>query len=142
MSGPPSGDISAKINSSKSGIIIYELPNIKVAYGKPTAASGKNSYKALLKAKELIEIDKNYALVTAPISKDALKKAGLKYPGHTEMIAEWFNSKNFCMMFLSDKLKCGLLTIHEPIKSVPKLISKSRVVLRWRAYSIRRLKTE
>jgi 4-hydroxythreonine-4-phosphate dehydrogenase len=57
-------------------------------------------------------------VVTAPVSKTALKHAGVKYPGQTEMYADWCNVKNFVMTFLSQKLRVGLYSIHIPLKKV------------------------
>jgi len=68
------------------------------------------------------------AVVTAPISKEALGMAGIEFPGHTEMYAEWAGVKDFVMMFLSGKMKCALITIHEPLRKVPKLITPERIL--------------
>ncbi|GAB1348290.1 hypothetical protein MASR1M107_05020 [Ignavibacteriales bacterium] len=54
-------------------------------------------------------------LVTAPISKYAFSLAGVDFPGHTELLAEWENSSDFVMSFLSNQLKCALATIHIPL---------------------------
>ena len=67
-------------------------------------------------------IDK--AIITAPISKKALALARINYPGHTEMFADWYGVKNYAMMFLSKKLKAALLTIHQPLKMVSRLINQ------------------
>ena len=64
------------------------------------------------------------AVITAPISKTAIKIAGKNFPGHTEMLAGWCNVKNFVMMFLSGKMNAAIATIHEPVKKVPGLITK------------------
>ena len=103
------------------------LPDVKQKYGNPDAASGKASIKALEKAYTFIKSHPNTALVTAPISKEAVKKAGYKYPGHTEMLAGWSGTENFVMMFLSKKMKGALLTIHEPLAQVSSLLTKEFV---------------
>ena len=59
-------------------------------------------------------------VVTAPISKTAIKSAGKNFPGHTEMFAEWCNVKNYVMMFLSRKMNAAIATIHEPVKKIPR----------------------
>ena len=107
--------------------ILFSLPDVRIKKGTPTSASGKISYTALLTAKEIISQYDDAALITAPISKEALKMGGVNYPGHTEMLASWYKEKNYCMMFLSNKFKCGLVTIHEPIKNVSRLITKKRL---------------
>lgn len=107
--------------------IVYCLPPAQQNYGKPTFLSGKISYKALLKSRELLGLIRNSALITAPISKEAFHKAKINYPGHTEMLAEWFGIKKFSMMFLSNKMKCGLLTIHQPIRKIPAQITFTKL---------------
>ncbi|MEK7679432.1 MAG: 4-hydroxythreonine-4-phosphate dehydrogenase PdxA, partial [Deltaproteobacteria bacterium] len=67
------------------------------------------------------------AVVTAPISKEAAKKAGFKFPGHTEFIAHLTGAKDYRMMLGGKDLKVILVTIHEPIKKVPSLITKDAV---------------
>lgn len=66
-------------------------------------------------------------MVTAPISKTAIKMAGINFPGHTEMLAEWCGSKDFVMTFLSKKMNGALVTIHEPLKNVTKLITSENL---------------
>ncbi|MBI4698667.1 MAG: 4-hydroxythreonine-4-phosphate dehydrogenase PdxA [Nitrospirae bacterium] len=92
--------------------------------GKPTAEGGRACAGYIKKAAELALDKKVEAIVTAPISKEALKLAGIKWPGHTEMLAELTGTKDFAMMFVSGKLKLILATIHVPLKKVPGIISE------------------
>ena len=56
------------------------------------------------------------AMVTAPISKKSWELAGFKkYPGHTELLADKFKTKNVAMMFVAPQLKVVLATIHEAL---------------------------
>lgn len=71
------------------------------------------------------EID---AVVTAPISKESTHLAGSKYPGHTEMLKDLTGAEQAVMMFEGSKFKVMLVTIHEALTDVPKLISKDRVL--------------
>lgn len=116
-------DDFAEASADKQIISIVDLPDVKQKIGHPDAASGKASIRALEKAYAFIKANPNSALVTAPISKEAVKKAGFTYPGHTEMLAGWSGTKNFVMMFLSKKMKGALLTIHEPLAKVPSLLT-------------------
>ncbi|MCL4457755.1 MAG: 4-hydroxythreonine-4-phosphate dehydrogenase PdxA [Nitrospirae bacterium] len=95
---------------------------------RPTAEGGKACVSYIKKAVELALNKSVDAVVTAPISKEALKMAGFKWPGHTEMLAELTNTKDFAMMFYSDKLKVILVTIHTALKNVPKMIKKEKVL--------------
>ncbi len=94
----------------------------------PTAEGGKACMAYIKKVVELALNKSVDAIVTAPISKEALKMAGFKWPGHTELLAELTNIKDFAMMFYSDKLKVILVTIHTALSNVPDLIKKGKVL--------------
>jgi len=70
------------------------------------------------------EID---AIVTPPINKAGLKKAGFQLPGHTEYLAELSGTKRFEMMLVGGGLRVVLVTRHTPLKEVSRFISKKRV---------------
>ncbi len=93
----------------------------------PSKSAGRAFVKYIKKAVELALKKEVDAIVTAPISKESLKMAGYTWPGHTELLAELTNTKNFAMMFISDKLKVILCTIHIPLKDVPKKINEKLV---------------
>ncbi|MEM6645502.1 MAG: 4-hydroxythreonine-4-phosphate dehydrogenase PdxA [Bacteroidota bacterium] len=67
------------------------------------------------------------AMVTAPISKEAIGKAGYAYPGHTEFIAERTQSGGHTMMMVAQGLRVGLVTGHIPIWDVPKHITEAAI---------------
>lgn len=108
-------------------ISIIEFAKASVQYGKPTAVSGKISLKALRIATDLALEGKVDGIITAPVSKIAMKMAKNKYPGQTETLAAWTKTKNFAMLFVSKRMKAGLVTIHVPLKDVPKLVTKNLV---------------
>ena len=59
------------------------------------------------------------AVVTGPISKEAWSMAGKgRWPGHTELFADRFKSKRFAMMFVGQKLRVVLATVHVPLMDV------------------------
>lgn len=95
--------------------------------GSPDAENAIACVNYIKKAVSLALGEKIDAIVTAPISKEALKMAGMKWPGHTEMLAELTAAKDYAMMFYSDRLKIMLVTIHTALKDVPKLITKENV---------------
>ncbi|HEX9251525.1 MAG TPA: 4-hydroxythreonine-4-phosphate dehydrogenase PdxA [Ignavibacteriaceae bacterium] len=113
---------------STSQLNVIPLTNNKIKLGYPTKVSGEIAFNSIKKSLELS--DHNFAdvLVTAPISKEAFNLAKLNFPGHTELLAKHENTNNYLMLFLSEKIKAGLLTIHSPINKVSKLISKEKIV--------------
>ncbi len=96
--------------------------------GKATPEGGAASAGCIRKAVELALDKKVDGIVTAPISKEALKLAGMKWPGHTEMLAELTSVENFAMMLAGGPLRVILATIHTSIKSVPGMITKDNVL--------------
>lgn len=72
------------------------------------------------------------ALVTAPIHKGALYHAGFSHPGHTEFLAALCAEGGLeplpVMMLAHEALRAVPLTIHVPIKDVPRLISEELIV--------------
>lgn len=95
---------------------------------RPTAEGGRACVSYIKKAVELALNKEVDAVVTAPISKESLKMANFKWPGHTEMLAEMTSTKDYAMMFYSDKLKLILATIHTALRNVPDLITKELVL--------------
>ncbi|MEX0876174.1 MAG: 4-hydroxythreonine-4-phosphate dehydrogenase PdxA [Phycisphaerales bacterium] len=56
------------------------------------------------------------AIVTAPINKQAWALAGKgRYPGHTELLAQRLNARQHAMMFVGQKLRVVLATVHIPL---------------------------
>ena len=108
-------------------VLVLDIGNCIQSLGKVTKTSGKKSYYSIIKACELAKGERVDAIITAPISKYAFVKAGIKFPGHTELLAEYFNSKKFTMMFVSNIMKAGIATIHIPIDKVSKNINKTKL---------------
>ncbi len=95
--------------------------------GAPTAAGGAASYEYIERAARLALEGRVAAICTAPISKEALGMAGIKYPGHTEMLARLTGASDFAMMLIGGPLRVLLVTTHAAIKKVPRLISREAV---------------
>jgi len=63
------------------------------------------------------------ALVTAPLNKEALHQAGIRFPGHTEILADLTGTPDPCMLFYSPGFTVSLATIHEALSNVPSLLA-------------------
>ncbi|GBE05123.1 MAG TPA: 4-hydroxythreonine-4-phosphate dehydrogenase PdxA [Nitrospirae bacterium] len=93
-----------------------------------SAGSGRAVVEYIRKAVELALSKEVKAIVTGPISKESLKAAGYSWPGHTELLADLTKTKDFTMMFVSDRLKVLLSTIHVSLKDVPGIIDENLVL--------------
>lgn len=63
------------------------------------------------------------AMVTAPISKEGLKKAGVPCSGHTERIAARTGTVRFGMLLVGGPLRVVLATRHVPLRDVPETLT-------------------
>lgn len=112
----------------ESVVGVTDLDAKKLKKGAPTKASGEASISYIEEALYMTAIGDADAMVTCPISKEAVKKAGFAFPGHTEFIAHLTGTEYFVMMLGGDDLKVVLVTIHEPIRKVPGLITTEAVL--------------
>jgi 4-hydroxythreonine-4-phosphate dehydrogenase len=99
-----------------------------VQYGKTSKSAGKSAGAAIEKAVELCLREKAHAMVTAPVSKEALHLAGYNFPGQTEMVTMLSRSQNVAMMLVSDTMRIGLVTIHVPIISILQNLTMEKIV--------------
>ena len=98
-------------------------PGLKPQYGVVSPEAGEASYQAIKTAVEKTLAGEYDAIVTAPISKSAVSAAGHNFPGHTEMLKKWCSAQDVIMMFLSDTMIVGLMTVHLALKEVPLVLS-------------------
>lgn len=83
-----------------------------IALGQVSAACGAAAYAYIRQAITLAKAGDIAAIVTAPIHKEALAAAGVGYPGHTEMLADFGGAGETAMMLANDDLRVVLVTIH------------------------------
>jgi 4-hydroxythreonine-4-phosphate dehydrogenase len=74
------------------------------------------------------------ALVTAPVNKEAIIRAGHKFIGQTEFLSELAGTKRTAMMLLGTDergrwLRVALATVHISIKSVPEKLTAEKITL-------------
>lgn len=120
-------DNSIIINNNLIKIISFgnEFP---VRFGRTTFEAGLHAIESIELATRNV-ISKEYdAILTLPISKESCRLAGLKFNGHTEFIASMCQVKQPLMILFYNNLRVALQTIHVPIKDVPNLIIKNKIV--------------
>ncbi len=88
--------------------VFSELP----AYGQINALCGKAAFEAIIQAINAAMQGEVSGIVTAPIHKEALSLAGVKYPGHTEILADYSGAARVAMMLGNDEIRTVLVTIH------------------------------
>ena len=97
-------------------------------FGQISAVAGRASFDYVIAAIRLARSGEIAGIVTAPLAKEAMKAAGLSYPGHTEILAEFSGTQDFAMMLANDELKVILVTIHVSLRQAIDMVTQSRVL--------------
>lgn len=105
-----------------SVIATSELPS-DLAPGRVDARAGAAAYQYIERAVALAMAGTVSAIATAPINKEALKAAGIEYPGHTEILAALTGTREFAMMLFNDDLRVVLVTVHVSLRHAIELLS-------------------
>ena len=100
---------------------------LDVSPGTIDVCAGHAAYSAICRAIDDAKKNEVDAVVTAPIHKAALRRAGYHYPGHTEIFAEQCGVKNYAMMLYlgaGASLDCpyGLAVVHVTLHTAMKAI--------------------
>jgi len=129
--GPEITEKVIKLRSFKRSaefVVIGRVPK-SVKPGQASREAGHISVENIKEAVSLLESIKGpKALVTAPINKSTLHKAGYDYTGHTEMLAEFTGGRDVTMMFSASHVRLALVTRHIPLKEVYRKISVEKIV--------------
>jgi 4-hydroxythreonine-4-phosphate dehydrogenase len=84
--------------------------------GRIDPRGGEAAYRCIARAAMLAMRGEVRAVVTAPLNKEAMHRAGHDYPGHTELLAELAGNVPVRMMLANDELRTVLVTIHLPLR--------------------------
>jgi 4-hydroxythreonine-4-phosphate dehydrogenase len=97
-------------------------------FGAVSKTYGAASMEYLTCGISLVKKNKAASLVTAPICKESINKAGFRFPGHTEFLSCATKSKKVTMMLVGGAFRVGLVTRHLPLAEVPRRITKEKII--------------
>ena len=112
-------------------IEVIDLRNVNMetlVRGRVDSMGGKAAFAYIEMAAKLAldrEID---AIVTAPLNKEALNKAGYAYSGHTEILAHLCGVSDVAMMLVAGNLRIAHVTTHVSLRQACDLITKDRIL--------------
>ncbi|MBI1980280.1 MAG: 4-hydroxythreonine-4-phosphate dehydrogenase PdxA [Methylocystis sp.] len=115
------------------------LPIVNIGYevagvpGSPDPADAQSTIWSIERAVECVAKGEARAVVTNPIAKSILYKAGFTHPGHTEFLGElahrhYGGDYRAVMMLWSPELAVVPITIHIPLKDAPKRLTRDLIV--------------
>ena len=99
-----------------------------VKAGVVSATTGQAGFTYVDRAIDAALAGQVAAVATAPLNKEALHAAGIKYPGHTEIFADRTAAPRSCMMQYSEEITCTFVTVHVGYREVPGLLTTARIV--------------
>jgi 4-hydroxythreonine-4-phosphate dehydrogenase len=118
-----------------SALPVVSIPLARPAQpGAPAVENGHATILSIRRAVSDIASGRASAVVTNPIAKAVLYRAGFSHPGHTEFLGvlakEFWPAEpaEAVMMLASDTLRVVPLTIHVRLKDVPALVTTDRII--------------
>jgi len=114
---------------------------LAVAPGTIDARAGQAAYDAVVAATKLAQSGQVAAITTAPLHKEALHRAGLDYPGHTELLADLCDVDDYAMMLYlgPDEERLGPaglavvhVTLHTALRRVFDALSEDAILAKAR----------
>jgi len=116
-----------EIHHKKTNVINVVQESPEVMPGVETKEAGNMALAALDQA--IVDLKSNHldALVTAPLNKNNINSAETPFIGHTEYLADAFESKKNMMFMVSEDMRVGLVTGHLPLKSVVAAITTETI---------------
>lgn len=123
-------DFEATADSSPNRVLIKQVGSLTpadYAMGRVSGVTGAASVEYVRTAAESCASKLFDGMVTAPINKESLRDAGVKYPGHTEMLGAFLDS-HVETMFVVDALRIFFLTRHLSLANAIRSISKESLL--------------
>jgi 4-hydroxythreonine-4-phosphate dehydrogenase len=108
-------------------LAISRLANPSPAPAKPSIKGGKAMVDYIVRAVEMAMAGELAAMVTGPISKDLMQRAGWSFEGHTQLIASLTHTKDYVMMLVGKRLRVSLVTIHCAYRDVLKVLDTKQI---------------
>jgi len=127
--GPEIVDLALKsglLSDSAGHKVIGKYPDCSL--GKPTIETAHAAAAALEEAVTLARRGELDAVVTGPVHKARMYKAGFKFAGQTEFFAERCGVKDFAMLLTGGKITVALVTTHIPLSEVPGALKQTEIV--------------
>jgi 4-hydroxythreonine-4-phosphate dehydrogenase len=98
-----------------------------IRFGTLSPEAGRFAYLAVERAVALAQAGAIDAIVTAPLNKEALNRAGYHYAGHTDMLAALTDTPRSVMLLAHGDMRVSHVTTHVALQDVPRLLTPERL---------------
>ncbi len=112
--------------SSPDTVLVHQVGELgpgDFALGEVAQPTGRDSVRYVETAARLTQEGRADAIVTAPINKESMRAAKIKYPGHTEILGAVLDSP-VETMFVVDRLRIFFLTRHLSLRAAIDAVSE------------------
>jgi 4-phospho-D-threonate 3-dehydrogenase / 4-phospho-D-erythronate 3-dehydrogenase len=99
-----------------------------VPLGRPSAAGGQAAVTAVREAARLVATGAGDVLVTAPVSKEALRLAGYPWPGQTEMLADLCAASDLRVLLMAGPLRVVHVSAHRSLREAIDSVTPASVL--------------
>ena len=123
------GDAAAWIDGGGHGVDLVETGGATEAIeaGRVSAAAGRLAYAAIETAVGLCLSGGADAIVTAPISKEALNLAGQPFSGHTELLAKLTGARDSVMLLAHGDFRVAHVSTHVALAEAVRRLTPERL---------------
>ena len=105
--------------------IEVDLPSLRF-HRRPHPDNGRVTLLSLEEACRRMVRQEADLLVTGPVSKEAIRRCGVPFSGHTEFLAQAFSTVTY-MVFFTGSMPVALFTTHLPFQKVPEVLTKDNL---------------
>ena len=110
---------------------LLDLANVELAeapVGEVSAGAGRAAVEYVMRACDLAMAGQAAAVVTAPLNKEAMHRAGFLYPGHTELLAERTGAERVSMLLVGPTLRVVHVSTHVALEEAIRRVRPARVL--------------
>ncbi len=110
---------------------VLDLNNVdmdKLEFGKVSAMCGNAAFEYVKKAIDLAMERRLDGTVTGPIHKESINIAGHHFSGHTEIYAQFTNTKKYGMLLVDKNMTVIHVSTHVSLRQACDLVKKERVL--------------
>ena len=93
----------------------------------PPEESSRASFAYVEKAARMALAGQVEAVVTGPVSKEAIARSGIPFQGHTEFFAQSAGVREFVMMLAGERLRVALVTTHLALNEVSRSLGEEKI---------------
>ncbi len=112
----------------EGSLAFHDVPWVRDGTPPPSANAGAAAFAAFTQAFDVVHRGRGRALVTAPLSKEAVARTQPGFRGHTDWLGRFFD-RDPMMMLASDALRVFLVTDHIPLAQVSAALTPERLRL-------------